>query len=144
MSGSVFALLAGFLGALASLSAKLSMGTDYLRDMCVSGLSGWTHTHGDTHSHGETHTLGGTALCDWVRPDTVYGWDSLIHISVSVTAVSVSAPVKLWNMWSLHFVLCSFCLHHCSCTSGKLGSIFGSHSLFTLYFMQTADQVLIV
>lgn len=55
ISGSIYALLAGFLGAAASLSAKLSLGADYVREMCESGLSGWTETH------------GGTAACDWVR-----------------------------------------------------------------------------
>lgn len=52
-SGSVHAFLAGFLGAAASLSAKLSIGADYLRDLCESGLSGWAPTEA-------------SALCDWV------------------------------------------------------------------------------
>nr|XP_020462429.1 transmembrane protein 42 [Monopterus albus] len=39
ISGSLYASLAGFLGAVASLSAKLSLGADYLRDMCASVLS---------------------------------------------------------------------------------------------------------
>ncbi|KAM7420143.1 hypothetical protein PAMA_014722 [Pampus argenteus] len=38
ISGSFYALLAGFLGAAASLSAKLSLGADYLKDMCEAGL----------------------------------------------------------------------------------------------------------
>ncbi|XP_028461478.1 transmembrane protein 42 [Perca flavescens] len=50
--GSLYALLAGFLGAVASLSAKLSLGADYLREKCDSGLSGWTEP--------------GTA-CDWLH-----------------------------------------------------------------------------
>ncbi|XP_074510603.1 transmembrane protein 42a [Sebastes fasciatus] len=54
-SGSVYALLAGFLGAAASLAAKLSLGADYLRQMCESGLSSWTETP------------GGTAACDWLH-----------------------------------------------------------------------------
>lgn len=54
-SGPVYALFAGFLGAAASLSAKLSLGADYVRDMCETGISGWTQTPGDT------------AACDWVR-----------------------------------------------------------------------------
>ncbi|XP_037533115.1 transmembrane protein 42-like [Nematolebias whitei] len=53
-SGSVYALLAGFLGAAASLSAKLSIGADYLRGMCESGLSGWAPTEA-------------SALCDWLH-----------------------------------------------------------------------------
>ncbi|XP_049438674.1 transmembrane protein 42-like [Epinephelus fuscoguttatus] len=55
ISGSVYALLAGFLGAAASLCAKLSLGADYMREMCESGLSGWTDTH------------GGTTACDWLH-----------------------------------------------------------------------------
>lgn len=53
--GTFYALLAGFLGATASLSAKLSLGADYLREMCESGFSGWTPTHSPS------------ATCDWVR-----------------------------------------------------------------------------
>ncbi|XP_047216183.1 transmembrane protein 42-like isoform X2 [Girardinichthys multiradiatus] len=41
-SSSVYALSAGFLAAAGSLSAKLTLGADYLREMCESGLSGWT------------------------------------------------------------------------------------------------------
>nr|XP_040021884.1 transmembrane protein 42-like [Gasterosteus aculeatus aculeatus] len=55
ISGSVYALIAGFLGAAASLSAKLSFGADYLRDMCESGLSGWTRTP------------SGASACDWLH-----------------------------------------------------------------------------
>ncbi|XP_040021884.2 transmembrane protein 42 [Gasterosteus aculeatus] len=55
ISGSVCALIAGFLGAAASLSAKLSFGADYLRDMCESGLSGWTRTP------------SGASACDWLH-----------------------------------------------------------------------------
>ncbi|XP_069544137.1 transmembrane protein 42-like [Brachyistius frenatus] len=43
-SGSFYALLAGLLGAAGSLSAKLSLGSDHLRQMCES-LSSWTETH---------------------------------------------------------------------------------------------------
>ncbi|XP_041799206.1 transmembrane protein 42a [Chelmon rostratus] len=55
ISGSFYALVAGFLGAAASLSAKLSLGADYLRDLCESGLSGWTEAH------------GGSGACDWLH-----------------------------------------------------------------------------
>ncbi|XP_061574165.1 transmembrane protein 42-like [Cololabis saira] len=45
--GSVYACLAGFLGAAASLAAKLSLGPDHLRDMCQSWHGGpacdWLH-----------------------------------------------------------------------------------------------------
>lgn len=56
VSGSVYALLAGFLAAAASLSAKLTVGADYLREMCESGLSRW-HEAQD-----------GPTACDWVSP----------------------------------------------------------------------------
>ncbi|XP_034029777.1 transmembrane protein 42-like [Thalassophryne amazonica] len=49
-SGSFFALFAGFLGASASLCAKLALGADYLKDLCESGL-----THEGHH------------VCDWLR-----------------------------------------------------------------------------
>ncbi|XP_041649800.1 transmembrane protein 42-like [Cheilinus undulatus] len=52
--GSFYALFAGFWGAAASLSAKLTLGADYLRDMCES----WTR---QTETHGET------AVCDWLH-----------------------------------------------------------------------------
>ncbi|XP_028820245.1 transmembrane protein 42-like [Denticeps clupeoides] len=39
--GVVYALLAGFLGAVASSSAKLSLGADYLKGVCESGLRTW-------------------------------------------------------------------------------------------------------
>ncbi|KAM8868912.1 transmembrane protein 42-like [Spinachia spinachia] len=55
ISGSVYALIAGFWGAAASLSAKLSLGADYLRDMCESGPGGWTRTP------------GGASACDWLH-----------------------------------------------------------------------------
>ncbi|KAI3361507.1 hypothetical protein L3Q82_013655 [Scortum barcoo] len=55
VSGSLFALVAGFLGAAASLSAKLSLGADYLRQMCASGLNSWTETQ-------DGHTA-----CDWLH-----------------------------------------------------------------------------
>ncbi|XP_015257973.1 uncharacterized protein LOC119797257 isoform X2 [Cyprinodon tularosa] len=40
-AGFVYALSAGFLAAAGSLSAKLSLGADHLRELCESGLSGW-------------------------------------------------------------------------------------------------------
>lgn len=52
ISGTFYALLAGFWGAAASLCAKLSLGADYLRNMCETELIAWS-------------TDGSTA-CDWV------------------------------------------------------------------------------
>ncbi|XP_068612055.1 transmembrane protein 42-like [Brachionichthys hirsutus] len=49
-SGCLYAVAAGFLGAAASLCAKLSLGADYLRGACESGTS------------------GGSAACEWLLP----------------------------------------------------------------------------
>ncbi|KAJ0000066.1 hypothetical protein NQD34_011908 [Periophthalmus magnuspinnatus] len=46
VSGSLYALLAGLCGAAASLSAKLSLGTGFLKQMCASGLRDWKQAHG--------------------------------------------------------------------------------------------------
>uniref|UniRef100_A0A3Q3ELY5 Transmembrane protein 42a n=1 Tax=Labrus bergylta TaxID=56723 RepID=A0A3Q3ELY5_9LABR len=54
LSGSLYALLAGFMGAAASLTAKLSFGAHYLSDMCEAGLS-------------RTGSPGQTAVCDWLH-----------------------------------------------------------------------------
>ncbi|XP_071388754.1 transmembrane protein 42a [Centroberyx affinis] len=60
-SGSFYALLAGFLGAVASSSAKLSLGADYLKQMCESGRSRWTG--GEPWTGGD----GGATACDWLH-----------------------------------------------------------------------------
>lgn len=52
ISGTFYALLAGFWAAAASLCAKLSLGADRLTDWCEAGLSGWS--------------TGAGAACDWV------------------------------------------------------------------------------
>lgn len=39
--GVFYALLAGFLGAVASSTAKLSLGADYLKGVCETGLRTW-------------------------------------------------------------------------------------------------------
>lgn len=64
-SGVVYALLAGFLGAVASSSAKLSLGADYLKGVCETGLRTWA---------GEDRTFqqdNDTAPCDWVNQDLI-------------------------------------------------------------------------
>ncbi|KAM3835951.1 transmembrane protein 42-like [Diretmus argenteus] len=61
ISGAFYALLAGFLGAVASSSAKLSLGADYLQHMCESGMRRW-RTGGD---HLELD--GGDTPCDWLH-----------------------------------------------------------------------------
>ncbi|XP_030013574.1 transmembrane protein 42-like [Sphaeramia orbicularis] len=58
ISGSFYALLAGFMGATASLCAKLSLGADYLKEICESGLK-----NGDDWRE----TGGGKSTCDWLH-----------------------------------------------------------------------------
>ncbi|XP_060771452.1 transmembrane protein 42 [Neoarius graeffei] len=53
LPGVVYALLAGFLGAVASSSAKLSLGADYLKGVCETGLRTW----GDQR----------TSACEWLH-----------------------------------------------------------------------------
>lgn len=60
LPGVFYALVAGFLAALASSSAKLSLGADYLKDVCETGLKIWTDGQGNT-------TVVDTTACDWVR-----------------------------------------------------------------------------
>nr|XP_054606064.1 uncharacterized protein LOC107375655 isoform X2 [Nothobranchius furzeri] len=57
LCGSLYALFAGFLGAAASLSAKLSLGPAYLQEMCDSALRGWSE---------------GASVCGWVLRTNVF------------------------------------------------------------------------
>lgn len=57
--GVLYALLAGFLGAVASSSAKLSLGTDYLKGVCETGLRTW----GEQRKFAQHND---TSACDWV------------------------------------------------------------------------------
>ncbi len=57
--GVLYALLAGFLGAVASSSAKLSLGTDYLKGVCETGLRTW----GEQRRFAQHND---TSACDWV------------------------------------------------------------------------------
>ncbi|XP_016313744.1 transmembrane protein 42a isoform X2 [Sinocyclocheilus anshuiensis] len=60
LPGVFYALMAGFLAALASSSAKLSLGAVYLKDMCETGLKIWTD--------GQENTDGvDTTACDWLH-----------------------------------------------------------------------------
>jgi len=57
--GVFYALIAGFLAALASSSAKLSLGADYLKGVCETVL---------IRIDGQGNTTGvDTTACDWVR-----------------------------------------------------------------------------
>jgi len=57
--GVFYALIAGFLAALASSSAKLSLGADYLKGVCETVR---------IRIDGQGNTTGvDTTACDWVR-----------------------------------------------------------------------------
>ncbi|KAL2080600.1 hypothetical protein ACEWY4_024393 [Coilia grayii] len=58
--GVFYALLAGFLGAVASSSAKLSLGTDYLKGVCETGLRTWGEQRKFRHENE-------TTACDWLH-----------------------------------------------------------------------------
>ncbi|XP_016349149.1 transmembrane protein 42-like isoform X1 [Sinocyclocheilus anshuiensis] len=60
LPGVLYALLAGFLGAVASSSAKLSLGTDYLKGVCETGLRTWGEQRRFTQ-HNDT------SACDWLH-----------------------------------------------------------------------------
>ncbi|KAG9345117.1 hypothetical protein JZ751_009660 [Albula glossodonta] len=57
--GVFYALLAGFLGAVASSSAKLSLGADYLKGVCETGLKTWGGEERKFRQADET------TACDW-------------------------------------------------------------------------------
>ncbi|CAL8297341.1 unnamed protein product [Lota lota] len=58
--GVFYALLAGFLGAVASSSAKLSLGADYLKGVCETGLRTW----GEQRKFRQPEE---TTACDWLH-----------------------------------------------------------------------------
>lgn len=62
LPGVFYALLAGFLAALASSSAKLSLGADHLKEVCETGLKIWTDRQASSRDQGLDNTV-----CDWVR-----------------------------------------------------------------------------
>ncbi|XP_058503502.1 transmembrane protein 42-like [Solea solea] len=84
-SGSFYALLAGFLSAVASLSAKLSLGADYLREMCESTVDSWTETN------------RGRTDCEWLH----------IPLRLLCGALLFTCNAVMWTFFSK-------ALHHCS------------------------------
>nr|XP_055066834.1 transmembrane protein 42a [Misgurnus anguillicaudatus] len=62
LPGVFYASLAGFLAALASSSAKLSLGADYLKEVCETGLKIWTERQGSALDQGLD-----TTICDWLH-----------------------------------------------------------------------------
>ncbi|XP_030605515.1 transmembrane protein 42a [Archocentrus centrarchus] len=119
-SGSFYALLAGFLGATASLSAKLSLGANYLREMCETRLSGWSETP------------GGSAACDWLH----------IPLRLLCGGLLFACNAVMWTFFSK-------ALRHCSSSaratitttaanfisSGLLGRLFFGEAHATLWWV---------
>lgn len=61
LTGLMYALLAGLFGALASSSAKLSLGASYLKELCDTAVGKWTVEE-------DTLTTGvDTTACEWVK-----------------------------------------------------------------------------
>lgn len=56
----MYALLAGFCAAVASSSAKLSLGAGYLKELCDTAVRTWTEEVGVTPGVD-------TTTCEWVK-----------------------------------------------------------------------------
>ncbi|XP_053287642.1 transmembrane protein 42 [Pleuronectes platessa] len=81
LSWSVCALLAGFLSAAASLSAKLSLGADYIRDVCSLTMEKY----------------GGTTDCDWLHAP----------LRLLCGALLFTCNTVMWTFFSKALRLCS-------------------------------------
>ncbi|XP_042172492.1 transmembrane protein 42a isoform X2 [Oncorhynchus tshawytscha] len=88
ISGAFYALLAGFLGAVASSSAKLSLGSDYLKGMCETGLKTWSQD-GDYRIIPEE-----TSPCEW------------LHIPLELL---FTCNAVMWCLFQLHIPLRLLC-----------------------------------
>uniref|UniRef100_A0A1A8D174 Transmembrane protein 42 n=1 Tax=Nothobranchius kadleci TaxID=1051664 RepID=A0A1A8D174_NOTKA len=75
LCGSLYALFAGFLGAAASLSAKLSLGPAYLQEMCDSALRGWSE---------------GASVCGWMH----------VPLRFSCGGLLLCCNAVMWTMFS--------------------------------------------
>lgn len=60
-SGLVYGLLAGLFAAVASSSAKLSLGARYLQEFCVSAVGTWTDQDQSLNLSVDI------TACDWVK-----------------------------------------------------------------------------
>lgn len=87
LPGVVYALLAGFLGAVASSSAKLSLGTDYLKGVCETGLRTWGEQR--TFRHADE-----TTACEWVRHHRRFTTLSLFIIRRKWAGLVVMMPLR--------------------------------------------------
>ncbi|XP_054638854.1 transmembrane protein 42-like [Dunckerocampus dactyliophorus] len=84
MLGSFYALLAGCLGSAASLSAKLTLGADYLEEMCQVTLSTF-----------ETHT--GSTVCHWLH----------IPLRLLCVGLMLACNATMWTFFSKALRYCS-------------------------------------
>lgn len=66
LTGLMYALLAGLFGAVASSSAKLSLGASYLKALCYTVVRQWT-----VEEDGLTPGVHTTA-CEWVKWPFLY------------------------------------------------------------------------
>uniref|UniRef100_A0A3P8S857 Transmembrane protein 42a n=1 Tax=Amphiprion percula TaxID=161767 RepID=A0A3P8S857_AMPPE len=119
-SGTFYALLAGFLGAAASLSAKLSLGADYLREMCESGLS-----------LGRT----GPSACDWLHIPLRLLCGGLLFICNAV----------MWTFFSKALRLCSSSARATVTTTASnfISSVRFLHSPLSVLFCTTLWHILL-
>ncbi|CAN9514035.1 unnamed protein product [Ophioblennius macclurei] len=84
VSGSVFALFAGFMASVSSVCAKLSVGASYVTHMCESGLR-------YAHSEGET------SACDWLQ----------VPLRLLCVGLLVTCNTIMWTFFSKALRLCS-------------------------------------
>ncbi|MCI4373999.1 hypothetical protein PGIGA_G00001020 [Pangasianodon gigas] len=63
LAGLMYALLAGLFGALASSSAKLSLGASYLKELCDTAVRTWAEEEEEDSLTPGVHTTA----CDWVH-----------------------------------------------------------------------------
>lgn len=84
LTGLVYALLAGLFGAIASSSAKLSLGATYLKELCESAGRKWT-----VEKEGLTLSMD-TTDCEWV------------HIPLRLTCglLLVSSNAVMWTFFA--------------------------------------------
>lgn len=68
LTGVMYALLAGLFGAVASSSAKLSLGARYLKELCDTAVRKWTG-----EEDGFTPGVDTTA-CEWVKRPFLIGF----------------------------------------------------------------------
>lgn len=83
VSGSVYALFAGFMASVSSVCAKLSVGANYITHLCESGLR---HTHS-----------GEASVCDWLQ----------IPLRLLCAGLLLSCNTIMWTLFAKALRLCS-------------------------------------